>query len=293
MPGWEGKSKGTTLGYRIFVEVLRRFGVRPAYLMLRFVAFYYFLFSARSSKHIYHYFHHRLGYGRMKSLRFLYRNYYVFGQTLIDKVILMSGMNHPFSFDFDGEHYLQTMVKEGKGGMLLSAHVGNWEAAGHLLQRLNTEIHIVIFDGEHEKIKHYISGVTGEKKVKLIIIRDDLSHIYEIMEALQNNGIVCMHADRFMEGNKVMEMEFMGAVAKFPLGPFLLASKLKVPVSFVFAMKETDLHYHFFASEPRIYQGTAKSMEQASVVLKDFAKAMEDKARSYPLQWFNYYGFWN
>jgi len=37
------------------------------------------------------------------------------------------------------------------------------------------------------------------------------------------------------------------------MGPFVLAAKFKVPVSFVFAMKETPLHYHFFASEIKDY----------------------------------------
>ena len=81
----------------------------------------------------------------------------------------------------------------------------------------------------------------------VIVIKEDLSHIYEISEALKKNELVCMHADRFLEGNKTLVGCLLGEKAKFPMGPFVLAATFKVPVSFVFAMKETSLHYHFFS----------------------------------------------
>lgn len=43
MAKWEGKSKGTVLGHKIFVFILNHLGLRePAYIVLRFVALYYF-----------------------------------------------------------------------------------------------------------------------------------------------------------------------------------------------------------------------------------------------------------
>jgi predicted LPLAT superfamily acyltransferase len=86
----------------------------------------------------------------------------------------------------------------------------------------------------------------------VIVIRNDLSHIFAINEAFKNKELVCMHADRFIEGNKTMTTIFCGDEARFPMGPFLLAAKFKVPVSFVFALKESNLHYHFFASSAQV-----------------------------------------
>jgi len=290
MPSWQGKSKGTPFGYGIFVAVLNKFGVLPAYFLLRFVAFYYFLFSFRSSKQILRYFR-RLGYGRLTSLGKLYRNYYLFGQTLIDRVVLLSGMANRFSFDFDGEEHLQKMVDLKKGGLLLSAHIGNWEIAGHLLKRLNTRIHIVMFDGEQQKIKAYLDKVTGERQAHVIVIRNDFSHIYEISEALKNNELVCIHADRFLEGNKTLRANLLNEEALFPAGPFQLACAFRVPVSFVFAMKETNLHYHFFASDHTYCEAGSKDAAR-QVMLNEFVAGLEKKMKQYPDQWYNYYDFW-
>ncbi|HTJ11428.1 MAG TPA: hypothetical protein VL547_05370 [Dinghuibacter sp.] len=277
MPSWEGKSKASPLGYRIFVWVLRTMGVTPAYGLLRVVAGWYFLFSKPV---LYRYFRDRIGYGRIRALCALYRNYYAFGQTLIDRVVLMAGIPNKFTFDFDGEEHLRAM----KGGLLLSGHIGNWEIAGHLLQRLETRIHILMYDAEHERIKAYLTSVTGERRANIIVIKDDLSHIYAVSDALAAGDMVCIHADRFVDGAKSMKADFLGAPALFPVGPFQLAAALKVPVSFVYALKERPTHYHFFASAPMV-----RTRDELFV---DFVGSMEKKVRQYPEQWYNYFNFW-
>jgi predicted LPLAT superfamily acyltransferase len=291
MPSWQGKSKGIPLGYRIFVSILKHFGVLPAYLLLRLVTLYYFFFSYKASKLIFHYFHKKLHYNRWRSIGLLYKNYYRLGQTIIDKVVIMSGIDNKFTYNFDGEENLRKITAVKKGGLLLSAHLGNWEIAGHLLKRLEIKINVVMYDGEHQQIKKYMEGVTGKRNMNVIVIKEDLSHIYAISEALKNNELVCIHADRFVQGNKTMVCNFLDEPAKFPAGPFVLAATFKVPLSFVFAFKETNTHYHLYASEVKQYEGLSKDtmMQQ---ILHEFAAEMEKKAKLYPEQWFNYYNFW-
>ena len=291
MPQWQGKSKGSPLGYRIFIVILKKWGVQPAYFLLYFVAFYYFLFSFKSSRLIFRFLHKRLGFGPAASLVKLYRNYYRFGQTIIDRVVLMSGIHNRFTFNFDGEQNLHAMAAMKKGGLLLSAHVGNWEIAGHLLSRINTRINIVMFDGEHQQLKEYLATVTGERSANIIVIKNDLSHIFQIKEAFDKNELVCMHADRFLEGVKTLETDFLGGRAEFPAGPFILALKFKVPVSFVFAMKESNLHYHFYSSPVKEYQPDGP-LTVPQQMLNDFVQEMEMKIKRYPEQWYNYYEFW-
>ncbi|MEO7313070.1 MAG: lipid A biosynthesis acyltransferase [Chitinophagaceae bacterium] len=288
---WQGKSKGNKAGYQFFVWILQHFGVVPAYFILRFVVLYFFLFSFKASRQIYSVYHHRLGYSRMASILKLYRNYFLLGQSIIDKVVVMSGIKNKFTYNFDGEENLRTITALQKGGILLSAHIGNWDIAGHLLKRLDTIIHIVMFDGEQEQIKAYLDTITGKKSINIIFIKNDLSHIYEISDAFKNNELVCMHADRFLEGNKTLSTDFLGETARFPMGPFILAATFKVPVTYVFAVKESRLHYHFFASTIRNYDHLDKPAVMQEM-LSEFANEMEIKLKKYPEQWFNYFNFW-
>ncbi len=291
MPLWQGKSNATPLGYRIFVSILKTFGVLPAYTLLRVVSFYYFITSYKSSKEIFSLYHHKLGFSKASSLLKVYRNYYMFGQSLIDRVVVMADISNKFTFNFDGEENLREMVAQKNGGILLSAHIGNWEIAGHLLKRLNTKINIVLYDEEHEKIKQYLDSVQGEKTMRVITIKKSLTHIYEINDALKNNELVCMHADRFLDGNKTITENFLGSEAKFPMGPFLLAAQFKVPVSLTFAMKESASHYHFSATRPKQYNLSSKEIFMKEL-LKDFVAKMDEKVKRYPEQWYNYYNFW-
>lgn len=292
MPKWQGKSKGNRTGYQIFVFICKNFGVYPAYFVLIFVAFYYFLFSYTSSREIYIYFRRHIGFGRVKSIIKLYQNYFIFGQTLLDKVIVMAGFGNRFSYEFDGEENLRQIVSRGKGGILISGHVGNWEAAGHLLKRLETKVNVVMYDGEHQKIKDYLNEVTGGTNFNIIVVRDNISHVYAIGEALQKNELVCLHADRFIEGTKTTIRKFLGGNAKFPVGPFALASTFKVPVSIVFAFKESSTHYHFFGSKLfEIDNNTSRGDYSENLTLA-FVNTLEQMVKKYPEQWFNYYNFW-
>ena len=291
MQNWDGKSKGTPLGYKIFILTLRKGGIRPAYFILRFVAFYYFLFSWKSSANILYYFHKRLGYSRFKSLSSLYGNYYKFGQTILDKIVTMANLEGNYTFDFEGEHFLEEIVAGGKGCILLGAHIGNWEIAGFYLKRISVPVNVVMFDAESEKIKKYLDSVTGGRRMKIIPIKDDLSHIYKINEALQNNELVCVHADRFVEGNRTISRQLLGKPALFPEGVFQLGVSFKVPVTFVFAFKETASRYHFFATRPKIFTGKPKDVS-INELADEYVAELENKIRRYPLQWFNYFNFW-
>jgi len=291
MQSWQGKSKATPLGYKIFVLILKKFGLPTAYFVLRFVVIHYLLFSYKTSTFSFHYFHYKLKYGMLKSLYSIYQNYYFFGQSIIDKVVMMSGIPNKFTFHFDGEENLIDIVALKKGGLLLSAHIGNWEIAGHLLHRIKTKINVVMYDGEHEKIKNYMETVTGKRQLNVIVIKNDLSHIFAINEALKNNELVCIHADRFLPGNKTISNNFLSDQAQFPAGPFILAAKFKVPVSFVFAFKETNKHYHLYSTKPKDYSTVGKE-KLTQTILNDFVNEIENKVKKYPLQWFNYYDFW-
>jgi predicted LPLAT superfamily acyltransferase len=291
---WKGKTRGGLAGYRIFVAVLRYSGLPAAYFLLRFVAFYFFITNPRSFAIVFRYFRYHMGFGFLKSIAFIYRNYFVFGQVLLDKIAVMAGFHSKFRFTFEGEEYLRKMVADGTGGLLISAHAGNFEMAGYMLERLKTNVSVIMFDAEHEKIKDYLDSLAG-KNYRIIVIRDDNSHIHEINNAFRDKHIVCIHGDRFLPGSKTMMANFLGGGALFPSGPFYLAMKFNVPVSFVFAMKENRNSYHFYASLPKFYsqEGLQEKRDiKILSIIREYTGELEKIIRKYPAQWFNYYEFW-
>jgi len=288
MSEWDGKSKGSLIGYKIFVFCIRKLGIRPSYFVLYFVATYYFLFLKKTNRVTFYYFHNRLGYSRAKARKMVFMSYYTFGQTLIDKTAISAGMRNRFTYEFDGIQRLRDLLADKNGGVLISAHIGNFEIAEYFLSDLDDQfqINLLTTDMEHRAIKEYLESIASKSSVKFIIIKEDLSHIYEINNALSNNELICLTGDRYMEGVKHYTHSFLGENANFPAGPFLIASRLKVPVVFVYVMKERNLHYHLFARQAEVKHRDDKGL------LAAYADNLEWMLKKYPLQWFNYFDFW-
>ncbi|WP_074407514.1 MULTISPECIES: LpxL/LpxP family acyltransferase [Aquimarina] len=286
---WKGKSRGTVFGYKIFVFFIKKVGLGSAYFILYFVAVYFCFFALSSSRSIYYYLNKRLKYPRFKSILKIFQSYYVFGQTIIDKVAISSGLRNKFTYEFDGVELINETLKEKKGGILISAHLGNFEIAEHFFGELeeNAAISLLTTDIEHTAIKNYLDSVTSKSNIKFIFIKEDLSHIFQINAALARNEIVCITGDRYFEGSKYLTQDLLGQEAKFPSGPFMLASRLKVPVLFVYVMKETNTHYHLYARKAKAKHRDAKEL------LKEYTESLKWMLDKYPLQWFNYFDFWN
>ncbi|PIQ15087.1 MAG: lipid A biosynthesis acyltransferase [Flavobacteriales bacterium CG18_big_fil_WC_8_21_14_2_50_32_9] len=287
MSKWSGKSKGSVLGYRIFLSVIKIFGLPSTYFLLKTVTYFYYKFDIKSRNSIEEFYLKRLKFDIKKTKKITRENFFYFGQTLVDRAAFLIGKGNKFTFDFNNEQCLIDLRNEGKGGILLSGHVGNWETAGNLLtSRITSTINVLMLDEEEKKIKKYLEVTTGGSKFNIIPIKNDLSHVIKIHNALSNNEFVAIHADRYIEGAKFIELDFFGKKAKFPLGPFIVASKFKAPVTFVFAVKEKKYHYLLSATTP------IKDKQTPEEIAKKFVKEFENKILAHPEQWFNYFDFY-
>ena len=290
MSQWDGKSRGAVLGYKIFIFLIKKFGIRAAYTLLYFVAFYFLFFSVKGTKASYYYFYKRLGHSKISSFLKVYKSYFSFGKTIIDKFAIASGLKDKFTYNFENEQSLKDILKEKKGGILISAHVGNFEIAEYFFSRVDefsTQINLVTTDLEHSAIKGYLESVSLKTNMKFIIIKEDMSHIFEMNNALNNNELICFTGDRYFEGSKFLTEKLLGKEANFPAGAFILGSRLKVPVIFLYIMKQSSKHYHFFAEEAMFKDRDAQDL------LKQYTKSIERILKKYPYQWFNYFDFWN
>lgn len=284
---WDGKTKGSLWGYRFFVFCIRFFGVRFSYFFGLFVVSYYILFSGKERRSLIHFYTKGFGYTNRQALRMSAKTFYRFAQVLIDRVALKTWRKKQFSHSFQNEEALKTIYSNGKGGFFISAHLGNWENAGHLIgERITQDINVLMLDAEVEKIKHYLEKETESSKFKLIPLKEDMSHLITIHQALKRNELIALHADRVMEGGKTFLLPFLNGKAHFPAGPFIMAHKFKVPVTFVFAIKKGGFHYALSATDP-IWN--ADSPEHLASL---YVKRLEEMVREAPDQWFNFYEYY-
>ena len=116
----------------------------------------------------------------------------------------------------------------------------------------------------------------------------------EMENAIERGELVAMLADRTLTKSRSADVNFLGARARFPTGPYLLASVLKCPVYLVFGLHRPpnryDLYCEPFSEQIRLPR---RSRDDA---LRDqaqrFAERLEHYCRLAPDNWFNFYDFW-
>jgi len=293
--GWTGRVRGGVLGNWIFIALVRLCGLRAAYLLLAFVSPYYLLFAPAARRASVEY-RQRLGCGRRSWLARLwgtYRHFFSFGQMLLDRVAILSGRADAFHFELDGEEHIREALDEGNGAVVVSVHCGNWEAAAQLLRRFNVPVNVVAYQGETAPIRRLFEKADKARDFSLIEVGRSPDASIAIMAALRRGEVVAMHADRVTDDGGVL-VPFLGAAARFPTGPFNVAAVSGAPLIHAFAMREGTYRYHFYAY-PHEHLDFARRKQRAGILrasVRRFVKRLEEKLRQYPLQWNNFYPFW-
>src|SRR5690606_4235517 len=139
---WDGKSRGTVFGFKIFIFFMKNFGINAAYALMHLPVPYFCLFTGKKARALYHYFRKRFHYSWFKSLVSIYKTYFVFGQTLIDKIAISAGLNKGYSYEFDGEELIHQVLKLNKGCILIIDHTCNFEFDQYFFKEQLTKVAI-------------------------------------------------------------------------------------------------------------------------------------------------------
>ena len=287
---WSGKSRGGRFGYQFFVYTIRLLGIRCAYCFLAFIAIYFIPFAPKATKAIWHYNRKRRGLGVLASIKELYCHYYVFGQTLIDKVAMQGGMSGRYSYKFDNYERFLEILNSGKGVVMIGAHIGCWEAGAGFFGNYGKKINIVMFDAEHQQIKEVLDDNSNRRDdYKIIAInKDAIEAMLQMKIALNNGEYICFNGDRYVDRDRAYITDLLGAPARFPEGPFKIAAKCRVPVVFYYSMREPGYTYRFMFEEA-VIEGRAS----VDSLVEQYKDSLEKVVSKYPRQWFNFYDFWN
>src|SRR5262249_13596380 len=120
--------------------------------------------------------------------------------------------------------------------------------------------------------------------------------VFELKACLERGEFVALLADRAGSGSRTrnIEAEFLGRLAAFPVGPFVLASRLDCPVLLMIGVRVGPAAYEVFA-EP-FAERIVLNRSERSATLHELVDAYAGRLEAYcfkaPYQWFNFYDFW-
>jgi len=293
---WDGRTR-TGLGILIFYWSFRVLGPWFAYALLYPVVLYYQFFARKGARASSDYLRRRfpeLGWFALWRMR--YRHFLSFGRVLVDRTYAFLGLLDRVRIDRSGDDALRDALAQGKGVILLSAHIGNWELAAWALSgalQSRVPVNAVMFKGESERVAKQLSRASGEAPFQVIESNDSLNASIRCIEALKRGEIVAMHGDRTL-GQPGVKAEFLGSQAAFTPGPYVLAATTGAPVFFVFSNRTGPRRYRLTLKGPHYFAFSSRAAREAE--LREwagrYARAIEEVLSEFPLQWHNFYMFW-
>jgi KDO2-lipid IV(A) lauroyltransferase len=186
----------------------------------------------------------------------------------------------------DGEHHLDTALAAGRGVVLLTAHLGNWEFAGRLLStRASRTAHVVLSAEQDRELERYLR--LDGPRLRFVTRRHATSTL-GLLAALRRAELVAMQADRPTGGRGDALVPFFGEPAAFPLGPFVLARAAGAAVIPAFCAMAPGGRYRL-EIDPPIW---VKPGEELAALGRVVA-TLERVIRAYPTQWFNFFDAWS
>lgn len=278
--------------HRALIQSLRWLDVRMVYLVtsLFVIPVCLLLNTNHSRTSAYAFYRHRLGCGRLRAAWSVYLNHCMFSWVVVDRFAVFAGKH--FRLETEGEEHFRRLEAEPGGFLVFSSHIGCYEVAGYSLISKTKRFNALVFGGEKVTVMAGRQKVLGHHNIRMIPVKDDMSHLFLVNKALDDSEIVSMPADRIIGSAKTVTARFLGADARFPAGPFSVAAMKGLDVLAVNVMKTSARGYKVYVARLS-YDRRAPRRQQMQQLADSYVKELERRVRQYPLQWFNFHDFWS
>lgn len=293
---WTSRSLGSRLQHRIFYLLIRVGGRRAAYVLLFFVTWYYVLFRRDVRARCHPYLRHRFPQDRATSrLTDCFRMSHALGKSLVDRATVGIAGPDALKIVVRGQDELLRMVREGRGLILLIAHVGCWQAAMSALKFLRVPVNLLMQREAGDVDRHYFEHAGMDCPYRLIDPNGFLGGTIDLLQALKRGEVVSMMGDRMLGTDQNgVEVPFLGETVRFPVSAYRLASLSGAPIAVLLSAKTGSDEYLLEMHDIiRVPAGLSRRPEAYAPYVGQFAAALEDYCRKHPYQFFNFYDMWD
>jgi len=299
---WAGqRERGSFVLMKITAVLARVLGRRLISPLLYLIVLYFYLFGARARRSIRQYQRNLARWSGRAELQpsrlSVFRQFMSFADTLLDKLDVWSGRLGLEQVDLiDPSDLCGQLQREGRGQILVAAHLGNLEVCRALAElgahaQMNVLVHT-----KHAAQFNRLLADAGASHMRLIQVSElDAAIMLQLSERLDRGEWLAIAGDRVpLQGSRKVSVNFLGKPAAFPQGPWLLAGLLQCPVNMLSCLK-IDGRYQV-SIDPIAERIQWKRSERDNEIRRWaqlYADRLGQRCLSAPTQWFNFYPFWN
>jgi KDO2-lipid IV(A) lauroyltransferase len=181
---------------------------------------------------------------------------------------------------------LDDLLKHGKGIIIVSAHLGNWELGAAALAALGYKFNAVALWVPDEKLNGLYQHYRISRNINPIPFGRAAR---ECIRKLRGNEIVAVVGDRDFSAS-VQTVEFFGRPARLPDGPAKLALATGSPLLPIFMIRLPGDTFAYIVDEPIWADKNRHSVDD---VMRQIAVALERVIRLHSEQWFLFHNLWD
>ena len=287
--------RGTLTGLRFIGAMDRLFPRFVGHAVLYPVTAYFFLThpqARRASRQF------LAAAGQPATFRQSFRHFFSFSISILDKVAAWYAPERvPVALSEERRKLFLDTLAEGRGLLLLSAHLGNLELARAIATLMpGVTINALVYSQNSQKLNAMLEETSEAYTLKLIYVEEIGPDTAVLLRSKVDAGeVVVIVGDRVpvMLGSRRVKAPFLGKPAPFAVGPYVLAHVLECPVLLFFCLREkTGYKVYLETFADRIVLPRKGRSEAAAAWAGRYAARLADYAARFPLQWYNFYDFW-
>jgi len=190
-----------------------------------------------------------------------------------------------------GDRHIAQALQRGKGAIILTGHIGNWEVGGIALGQAGGQTHMVYMPDRFASFEQARNKARDLQKVHALPMGSSFDTALRVIRLLAENKIITMKGDRSLNGEGIT-IPFFGRDTVFPKGPFLVSYISRAPILPAFIILNRDDRYVPIVEAPIYAEHTGNRDDDIGTLALRMARVIEEYIRRYPDQWYMFYPFW-
>jgi KDO2-lipid IV(A) lauroyltransferase len=233
-----------------------------------------------------------LGVPEREARRLARALFFEYGRAVIDVWRLRSEAFVPKITSFDADvPVLARASRNGRGFLLVTGHVGNWEMGAVTLRGHGLTPAVVGQPELDPDVEAMRLGLRKRLGVESIDIGSSMATAFRVRAAVEADRAVALLVDRAYPEDQII-VSYFGRPTPFLRSPALLARFCKCEILPGFFLRSPDGSYFNVWGAPLAADDSLSPEEDARRIMGRVAADLEGVVRAHPTQWFNFYGFW-
>ena len=226
------------------------------------------------------------------------RHFASFGESILDKMLLWSGLFDVDSVKLYGLDLIVGQIAAQRGGILICCHLGNLELCRVLSRRqAGLKLTVLLHTKHAARFNQLLAQLDPDSQLNLMQVTELTPAAAALLAAKVAQGeFVAIAGDRIpvSDNPRIALASFLGDVAPFPIGPYVLASLFQCPMYLLFSVhteRRWEIHFELFRESIRLPRQHRN--ETLAALVADYATRLESFCKRAPFEWFNFYDFWH